>query len=152
MKSSTLCKHRLQLPKGGLGRSYIIIQLYIDNTGPYDFMVDSGLTTELITPHLQSILHLKNAGITKQGLSAGEIGKTQSLVELNNASLCCNSVGRYDKFPLPPLTAIVTDFPQEHMDPRYNWICCLIPMLYNVLSSLISHFAPLFLVNITDKA
>lgn len=41
---------RLRLPKGGMGREYIIIQLYIEGKGPYDFMVDSGLTTELITP------------------------------------------------------------------------------------------------------
>jgi len=41
---------RLQLPKGGMGREYVIIQLYIQGKGPYDFMVDSGLTTELITP------------------------------------------------------------------------------------------------------
>ena len=33
-----------------MGREYVIIQLYIQGKGPYDFMVDSGLTTELITP------------------------------------------------------------------------------------------------------
>ena len=33
-----------------MGREYIIIQLYIEGKGPFDFMVDSGLTTELITP------------------------------------------------------------------------------------------------------
>ena len=80
---------KLRLPKGGLGREYIILQLYIDKTGPYDFMVDSGLTTELITPHLQSILNAKSSGITKQGLSAGDAGSLQSLVELNNVELCC---------------------------------------------------------------
>jgi hypothetical protein len=41
---------RLHLPKGGMGREYVIIQVYIQGKGPYDFMVDSGLTTELITP------------------------------------------------------------------------------------------------------
>lgn len=33
-----------------MGREYVIIQVYIQGKGPYDFMVDSGLTTELITP------------------------------------------------------------------------------------------------------
>jgi hypothetical protein len=41
---------RLRLPKGGLGREYVIIQVYIEGNGPYDFMLDSGLTTEMITP------------------------------------------------------------------------------------------------------
>ena len=41
---------RLRLPKDGMGREYVIIQLYIQGKGPYDFMVDSGLTTELVTP------------------------------------------------------------------------------------------------------
>lgn len=41
---------RLRLPKGGLGREYVLIQVYVEGKGPYDFMLDSGLTTELITP------------------------------------------------------------------------------------------------------
>lgn len=41
---------RLKLPRGGLGREYVIMQVYIGNDGPFDFMVDSGLTTEMITP------------------------------------------------------------------------------------------------------
>lgn len=102
-----------------MGRSYIIIQLYIQDNGPYDFMVDSGLTTELITPHLQSILHLPNTGISKQGLSAGAVGVTQSLVELKDVSLCCSNEDT-ERFELPPLTAIVTDFPQEHIDPQHD--------------------------------
>ena len=113
---------KLRLPKGGLGREYIILQLYIDGNGPYDFMVDSGLTTELITPHLQSILHAKSSGITKQGLSAGDAGSEQSLVELNNVELCCGDFASGEAmFKLDgPLHAIVTDFPQEHMDPSHD--------------------------------
>ncbi len=49
-RANTTKSIRLRLPKGGLGREYIIIQLYIKGKGPFDFMVDSGLTTELITP------------------------------------------------------------------------------------------------------
>jgi len=113
---------KLRLPKGGLGREYIIIQLYIDGNGPYDFMVDSGLTTELITPHLQSILNAKSSGITKQGLSAGDAGSLQSLVELTNVELCCGKFASGEAlFPLQgPLHAIVTDFPQEHLDPSHD--------------------------------
>eukprot|EP00581_Thalassiosira_minuscula_P005836 CAMPEP_0183745718 /NCGR_PEP_ID=MMETSP0737-20130205/66388_1 /TAXON_ID=385413 /ORGANISM="Thalassiosira miniscula, Strain CCMP1093" /LENGTH=471 /DNA_ID=CAMNT_0025981397 /DNA_START=119 /DNA_END=1537 /DNA_ORIENTATION=- len=114
---------RLKLPGGGLGREYVIVQLYIGNEGPYDFMVDSGLTTELVTPHLQHELHLdKSSGITKQGLSAGQVSQTQSLIELNDVSLCCGTfAGGAERFALPgPLHAIVTDFPQEHMDPSHD--------------------------------
>jgi len=108
---------RLRLPKAGLGREYIIIQLFIEGKGPYDFMVDSGLTTEMITPHLQQSLNNKSFGITRQGLSAGASPRTQSLVELNNVSL----VDGETVFDLPsPLHAIVTDFPQEHMDPAHD--------------------------------
>ncbi|KAL7543124.1 hypothetical protein ACHAXR_012431 [Thalassiosira sp. AJA248-18] len=114
---------RLRLPKGGMGREYIIIQLYIQGKGPFDFMVDSGLTTELITPHLQQVLNLnKSAGVTKQGLSAGATSQTQSLVELNDVSLCCGTFSSGQSFfPLKsPLHAIVTNFPQEHMDPEHD--------------------------------
>lgn len=113
---------KLRLPKGGLGREYIILPLYIGGNGPYDFMVDSGLTTELITPHLQSILQAKSSGITKQGLSAGDAGSLQTLVELNQVELCCGKFATSESlFPLQgPLHAIVTDFPQEHMDPSHD--------------------------------
>jgi Aspartyl protease len=43
---------RLRLPQGGLGREYVATKLKIQGQGPFDFMVDSGLTTEMITPHL----------------------------------------------------------------------------------------------------
>lgn len=69
-----------------------------------------------LSPDLQQVLDLnKSSGITKQGLSAGAVSQTQSLVELNDVSLCC---GKFDSgeefFQLPgPLHAIVSDFPQE---------------------------------------
>lgn len=44
---------RIRLPQGAVGRDYVVVQLKIAGKGPFDFMVDSGLTGELITPHLQ---------------------------------------------------------------------------------------------------
>lgn len=67
-------------------------------------------------PDLQQVLNLnKSSGITKQGLSAGETGKSQPLIELNDVSLCCGDFASGESsFPLKgPLHAIVTDFPQE---------------------------------------
>lgn len=37
-----LCFCRIKLPKGGVGRDYVLIQLTINGAGPYDFMLDSG--------------------------------------------------------------------------------------------------------------
>eukprot|EP00957_Ditylum_brightwellii_P043998 3339046-Ditylum_brightwellii.AAC.1 len=110
---------RLKLPKDGLGREYVVIKLNIGGE-TVDFMVDSGLTTEMITPHLKDMLHIPSGSSTIRGLAAG--GSTDSaLVELKDVSLCCGEFanGR-TSLPLPPLHAVVTDFVQEHIDPDHN--------------------------------
>ena len=112
---------RLKLPKNaGVGRDYVVIQLNIDGKGPYKFMIDSGLTTEMITPHLKDILNIHGDNVVIRGHGAGG-GEDNPLVELKGASLCCGKF-RENKtsMPLPPLHAIVTDFPQEHIDPRHD--------------------------------
>lgn len=109
---------RLRLPKGGFGREYIAIPLNIGNEGPFEFMVDTGLTTELITPHLQQQLRIQSGRTTVQGLAAG--GSTASaspLVKLKDVSLM-GADGR--PLTLPVLHAVVTDFPQEHVDPAHD--------------------------------
>jgi len=116
---------RLRLPGAGVGRDYIAVQLKVENEGPFEFMVDSGLTTELITPHLQQSLGLGNKNTKAplvQGLGAGGSTQGGQLVKLDTASLYGG------KFPnkgqqelnLPPLYAVVTDFPQAHIDPNHN--------------------------------
>lgn len=111
---------RLKLPKNGLGRDYVVIQLNIDGKGPYKFMIDSGLTTEMITPHLKDILNIHGDNVTIRGHGAGG-GEDNPLVELKGASLCCGKFGENkSSMPLPPSHAIVTDFPQEHIDPRHD--------------------------------
>ena len=113
---------RLKLPKNGLGREYVVVQLNIDGKGPFDFMVDSGLTTEMITPHLKDILHIATGSSKIRGLAAGGAGKENPLVELKAASLCCGDF-RDGASLLPlasPLHAVVTDFPQGHIDPNHD--------------------------------
>jgi hypothetical protein len=107
---------RLRLPRGGVGRDYIAVPLKIRGQGPFDFMVDTGLTTEFITPHLQKALGIQATGETIRGLAAG--GSVDStLVELKGASL----VGKDGtELPLPTLHAVTTDFPQEHIDPAHD--------------------------------
>jgi hypothetical protein len=46
---------RLRLPKGTVGRDYVLLQLKLGGQGPFDFVVDTGLTAELITPHLKQV-------------------------------------------------------------------------------------------------
>eukprot|EP00980_Cylindrotheca_fusiformis_P018120 scaffold5827_cov97-Cylindrotheca_fusiformis.AAC.4 len=110
---------RLKLPKGGLGREYVALKLKIDGKGPYEFMVDSGLTTELITPHLQSVLGIDKGRNTINGLAAGG-GSQQSIIALKGASLCCGDFSNGKDLDLPNLYAVITDFPQEHIDPAHD--------------------------------
>ena len=111
---------RIRLPKAALGREYVGLQLKIDGKGPFDFMVDTGLTTEMISPHLEHILGIAEGSTKIKGLGAG--GSTSnSLVSLKGASLCCGNFPENQKeLQLPELTAVVTDFPQEHIDPAHN--------------------------------
>lgn len=44
-------------------------------------------------------------------------------VQLQGAELCCGDfpgLGGSDKLPLPPLNAVVLDFPQSHLDPAHD--------------------------------
>ncbi|CAB9511020.1 expressed unknown protein [Seminavis robusta] len=112
---------RLRLPKAAVGREYVALQLKIQGKGPFDFMVDTGLTTEMITPHLVQALGINESGDKIRGLGAG--GSTfSSLVPLKGASLCCGNFGNQGQteLPLPELHAVVTDFPQEHIDPSHD--------------------------------
>ncbi len=110
---------RLRLPQQGFGREYVAVQLTVDGKGPYDFMVDSGLTTEMITPHLQDVLKIRVGRNSISGLAAGG-GKTSPLVELDGAALCCGKFGKHSELKLPKLHAVITDFPQEHLDPTHD--------------------------------
>lgn len=81
---------RLNLPKGGLGNDYVAVKVNIQGMGPFDFMVDSGLTTELITPHLQKSMGIGVGNKKMTGYGAGG-SSIQSLVDLNGVSLPCPS-------------------------------------------------------------
>ena len=113
---------RIQLPPAGLGRDYVAIPLKIKGQGPFTFMLDTGLTTEMITPHLQQSLGIGiDAKRSIAGLAAGG-ATSNALVDLTDASLCCGTIdgGNRDEMPLPPLHAVITDFPQEHIDPKHD--------------------------------
>ncbi len=109
---------RLRLPKGGFGREYIALKMKIQDQGPFDFMIDSGLTTELITPHLQATLGISQGTNRLKGIAGGGETALNPIVELSDVSI---DVGDNRSGPnLPKLNAIITDFPQEHIDPAHD--------------------------------
>lgn len=68
---------------GGVGRDYAAVQLTVGGKGPYRFMVDSGLTAELITPHLQQELNISTGKAQVLGLGAGGLSAPASLVRVS---------------------------------------------------------------------
>ncbi len=56
------------------------MQLKVDGAGPFDFMVDSGLTSEIITPALRSSLGIGPARSRVRGLGSGGAAAAGDLV------------------------------------------------------------------------
>lgn len=85
---------------------------------PVEFMLDTGLTLELITPRLRDQLGLRSKKSKITGLSAGGASAGgMEMVDLRGASLCD---AKKIQLNLPDLHAVVTDFPQEHIDPKHD--------------------------------
>jgi hypothetical protein len=114
---------RLKLPPGGVGADYPLLKVSVQRLGPFYFMIDSGLTSELITPHLRDQLRILGKSRQKvAGLGAGGAVNAGEVVELQGAALVGGSTraASRDQLPLPNLTAVVTPFPQEHLDPAHD--------------------------------
>lgn len=115
---------RLQLPKRAVGREYVIVPLKIQDQGPFDFMIDTGLTAELVTPHLVKLLGMniekQKSNIAMQGLAAGGTTSAQDMIRLDGVSLCSSDCDHTNELKLPTLHAFVKDFSQEHMDPKHD--------------------------------
>lgn len=112
---------RLRLPEPAAGRDYVLVQLKVGGKGPFDFMLDSGLTTEMITPHLQQTLGITGSDTVIKGLAAGGDASGGALIDLSGVSVCGGEFADLaDELALPPLHAVVADFPQEHLDPSHD--------------------------------
>ena len=116
---------RIRLPPNGLGEPFVGISVCFanDETGgvrSYEFMLDSGLTLEMVTPRLTSELHLRSEGLsTRQGMAAG--GFTENtVVKLSGARLCTADGDKQNAVQFPDLSALVSGFPQEHIDPKHD--------------------------------
>lgn len=108
---------RLKLPKGAAGNDFVAIPVKIDGQGPFDFMLDTALTSEIITPQLQKTLGISDDNVMKvEGLAAGGSKGEEKVVVLEGVSL--SEEGQ--DIELPPLHAVVTDFPEEKIDPAHT--------------------------------
>jgi predicted aspartyl protease len=80
----------LKLPAGTIGRDYVLLEMQIGSRGPrVDFMVDTGLTAELITPHLRETLGLPlpNKRLQQSVGAGGSV--SLPLVQLEGADKPC---------------------------------------------------------------
>lgn len=108
---------RVKIPNNGLGNDYIAISLCVPGqTKPVDFILDTGLTLELMSPHLRQQLGLTSQSTSLRGLAAGGASSAADLVAFR-PQLCDNGSGGV---ALPELHASVLDFPQEHIDPQHD--------------------------------
>lgn len=104
---------RLKLPQGAVGRDYILVPLMIGGEGPFEFMLDSGLTGTIVTPSLCQRLGIDaSKGEQVRGTAAGGEADVR-VVEISDATL-------EDGSQLEPLHAAVTDFVQERLDPEHD--------------------------------
>jgi hypothetical protein len=104
---------RLRLPGNALGEGFVVIPICI-NGESYEFMLDTGLTLELMTPNLQKKLNLKADRSGMTALTAAGSSSGTSIVTLRGAKICNSPV------ELPEMHASVMDFPQEHIDPKHD--------------------------------
>uniref|UniRef100_A0A6S8JSP9 Peptidase A2 domain-containing protein n=1 Tax=Amphora coffeiformis TaxID=265554 RepID=A0A6S8JSP9_9STRA len=112
----------LKLPRFALGQGPVTMPLQIQGQGPFRFMVDTGMTRELIAPQLQDMIQCssdKTAGKHNnepQGIAAGGVvTQAQPTVEIDGFTL---SDGVHPDIPLPTLQAMVGDFAQIRLDPQ----------------------------------
>jgi hypothetical protein len=109
---------RVSIPTNGLGKAYVAIPLCLPGQEkPVEFMLDTGLTLELMTPHLRDKLGLSSQASKLRGLAAG--GKSSASDMVTFRPELCSYRGSKPGLVLPELHATVTDFPQEHIDPKH---------------------------------
>lgn len=112
---------RLKIPGSGLGKDYVAVQVCLpgQENKPVEFMLDTGLTLELVTPHLKSQLGLKSQKSGLTALAAGGVNAgAADLVTVTGASIC--DPASQQLVPLSDMHASVQDFPQEHIDPKHD--------------------------------
>mmetsp|Transcript_48767 Transcript_48767/g.98316 ORF Transcript_48767/g.98316 Transcript_48767/m.98316 type:complete len:422 (-) Transcript_48767:30-1295(-) len=98
--------HRLQPSPGQVGGRFASVSALIKGEKA-ELMLDSGLTTGMVTPASARKLNLRRVG-SAEGEAAGGTSKIE-LVEVPDLALECGQ-------KVAPLDAVVSDFPQESVD------------------------------------
>jgi len=99
-----------ELPWHLLGGDYVLIPLHIGNQGPLNFLVDTGLTTNLLTPMICDEL-----GIIPQDNGVRGMGGDGNI---NVMTTTVSNVSIAGQVPVPKFTAAVVDFPQRKYAER----------------------------------
>ena len=115
---------KIKLPRLAVGKECVTIPLHIDGLGTYEFMIDSGLTTQMVSPSLLKELtrHQKEPQNSKRvtddsdGIAAGGSTGRVKLVDLHNVKVG-NELALSSDIPFQ---AIVTNFAQENIDRKHN--------------------------------
>jgi hypothetical protein len=111
----------IDLPDGSIGEGYIPVPVKLPNSKGEErtvhFILDSGLTTTMITPQLRTWLDQKEprgGGMTANGFAAGG-SSTLQVCPLSGAEVGGCGI------QLPRMSAVIVDFPQASIeDPRYD--------------------------------
>lgn len=114
---------KIKLPMMAVGKESVIIPVKVNGQGPFNFMLDTGLTAQMISPRLKKMIHSKtDPSSTAEGLAAGGSTGKVDLVNLSGVSLCGFQprIQHEEELDLPSaLNAVVTNFAQESLDKRH---------------------------------
>jgi predicted aspartyl protease len=93
----------IEVMRGAGGTVLVNIDVFIDEQGPYTFVLDTGASRSVIDPAIAEELGLPDAG--QSGVITGVTGQTQaSMVEVEN--------WRIGDVALPPATVVALELPQ----------------------------------------
>ena len=119
----------IKLPMMAVGKECVTVPIKIHDDGPYKFMIDTGLTVEMISPSLLKEIkhHLMKANKQKKarvdeptGIAAG--GSTGSIRLLDLDGIKISNGNEKDDISLPNdtvLPTIVSHFAQENLDKAH---------------------------------
>ena len=111
---------KIKLPMMAVGQESVTMSVNVNGEGPFHFMLDTGLTAQMISPQLKKRLHLENKKFDHpEGLAAGGSTGKVDLVNLSGLSLGSESNAKALDIQ-STLHAVVSNFAQESLDKRHH--------------------------------
>jgi len=101
------------LPNSLVGGDYVVLPMHLGDVGPLWFMVDTGMTTNLLTPSL-----CRDLGIVPRDNGVRGIGGDGNLKVLTTTLDAVSIDGR---LPVPRFNAAVVDFPQRRIAQKQGF-------------------------------